>query len=118
MGDDLAHACFERDFRLPAKLGSDFRNVGPGAVRLAGPLRDVGFVTAEQLDEPVHGLRVAGAQVPERADTLGLRSGEESPRHVRDVKEIAPLRAVAHYGEGLARQLLAQEYAEHRAVGA
>src|SRR5258708_33871075 len=62
-------------------------------------------------------LRMPGADIPDLGGALGRRRGVERFGDVGRVQEIPALRAVADDGERLAGELLAQEHAEHGAVG-
>ena len=68
--------------------------------------------------EAVDGLGIAGAQVEDLVGLRGLGGHEIGPGHVGDEHEVPPLGAVADHRERLAVELLGQEDAEHRAVGA
>src|SRR6185436_18527987 len=76
-GDDLRHPFLEADYRLPAELGGDLADVGVRAFGFARPLRDVDFLAAEQFDQTVYRLRIAGAQIPDLSDGGGLRRCQE-----------------------------------------
>ncbi len=75
-------------------------------------------LAAQQLDQLVDRLRVAGAQIPGFADLVGLGGRQERLCHVGHEQEVAGLGSVADHGERLAGDLLAQEHAEHRPIGA
>ena len=63
-----ANAFLEGNLGLPAKFNADAGDVGPGAIGFARPLRDLNDFTLEQLDQPVDGLRSAGADIVDPAD--------------------------------------------------
>src|SRR4051794_29670870 len=60
---DFPDPVFERDARRPAELALDAGNIGPGAIWLARPFRHVDHLAAEQLDQPVHRLRISSADI-------------------------------------------------------
>ena len=104
---------------LPAEIALDLRDVRPGAIRFAGTFRQM-----DDFAPPSNSTKrftVCGLPAPRLKisfDAIGRRREEKGARHVGDEDEIAPLRAVADDGERLARELLREENAEHRAVGA
>src|SRR5215831_13993507 len=64
LGDDAADPFLERDLRLPAEIAANPADVREGAVRLARALGDVDDRPAQELDQAVDRLRIAGADVP------------------------------------------------------
>src|SRR5258706_9575567 len=65
--DDLRDPFLEAHFGLPAKLGRDLADVRVGALGFAGPLRNVDFLAAQELDQAVGRLRIARPEGPDPA---------------------------------------------------
>src|SRR2546427_6910969 len=118
IGENSPQAFFETHLWAPIELRGDPGNVGPGAVGLAGALRDADLFAAQELHQPVDRLRLAGAEVVHATDPRTFCRREKSVGHVSHVSEIAGLRTVADDSVRPAGQLLAQENAEYRAIGA
>ena len=112
------HAFLETHGLPPAQHPLDLGDVGPGALRLAGPFRKRRPFAAQNLDQAVHGLGFARTEVEDLAHDGGGRRQVEGAHHVRHIEEVPALRAVAHHRERLSLQLLGQEDAEDGAVGA
>src|ERR1700728_1468025 len=111
--DILHHAMdtlIERNRGLPTEIVLNFADVRPGAVRLSRTLRNIDDRTAEKLDQAINALRVAGAEVPDLAGTVGFRSLQEGRGDIGDEQEVAPLRAVADHRERLSGKLLLEEH--------
>src|SRR5262245_8116265 len=53
VGDDPRHAFLEAYLGLPAELGRDPADVGPGALGLARALGNIGLLAPEQLDQAI-----------------------------------------------------------------
>src|ERR1700752_5261450 len=58
--------------RPPAEITADFADIGPGDVRFTGPLGDIDDISADQLDQVVDAVRIAGPKVPYFAGKLAL----------------------------------------------
>src|SRR5262245_65695817 len=102
----------------PVSIRAAFRSwkCPESAVGLAGTLGDMDHGAAEQLDQPVDRLGIARSDIEALAADRRARRRQKRLRDVGHVDEIAALGAVADDGVGLARELLAKEHAEHRAV--
>ena len=116
--DDAGDALLETDLLAPAEIAADLADVGEGAVGFARTLRDIDDVAAEKLDQPVDRLRIASPEVPHFAGLVGLGRAQEGLGDIRHVEKVARLRTITDDREWLAGELLLQEYAEHRPVGA
>src|SRR5271157_1619277 len=57
-----AHALRERHHGLPAEIALNSADVRPGAIGLAGALRNIHHVAPQKLDQAVDALRIAGAE--------------------------------------------------------
>src|SRR6476619_5239494 len=112
------HTLLERDERLPAEIALDLSNVGPGDIRPAWALRYIHHRSADQLDQPADRLRGAGAKVPDFSALLGFAGQAKRFRDIAGVDEIPSLRPITNDREWLARKLLLEKHAEHRAVRA
>src|SRR5262249_5196535 len=106
LGKDAAYPFLEFYLLTPAQITLNFAYVGPRTVRLAGPFGAVGDGAAQQLEQPVDRLRVAGSEVPDLAGFGGFGGGQEGRGHVGDVEKVARLGAVAHHRERFAGELL------------
>ena len=73
---------------------------------------------AEQFDEAIDAVGIAGADIDDFAREIGASGGHESVGDIGHEGEIARLRSIPDDGEGLARKLLREKHAEHRAVSA
>ena len=69
-------------FCFQPSLAGDLADIGPGAIRLARTLRHVDHLAAEQFDQPVDRLRIAGAEVLHLADAIGFGRHQEGFGHV------------------------------------
>src|SRR6185437_16843669 len=118
LGRHSGHPLGERHHRPPAELRPDLADIRPGTIRLAGTLRYVDDLAADQFDQAVHGLRIAGAEIPYLPDMRRLGRRQKGARYVARIEEVATLRAVSHHGERLPGQLLLEEHAEDSAIGA
>src|ERR1700687_3835526 len=95
ISDDPCDPFLEAHRGLPAELGRDLADVGVGTLGFAGTFRNMDFFTAEELDQAIHRLRVARAEVPDAPGRAGLRGREEGAGHVGHIEEIARLAAIA-----------------------
>src|SRR5229473_3442645 len=111
-------ALLEAHRGLPAQRASDLRDVGMRAVGLPWPLRNMHRGPAQELYQAIDALGCARAHVEHLAGRARLRREEIGPRHVGDEDEVAGLRAVTHYREGMTIELLSKKNTEHRPVGA
>src|SRR6516165_2903371 len=118
VGENALYAVLEAHLLRPPEMAPDLGNIGEGAVRLAGTLGNVDDRPAEQFDQTVDCLRIAGSQVPDLAALVSLGGHLESFGDVGDVEEIPPLLSVAHDSEGLVCELLPEKHAEYGAIGA
>src|SRR5438876_145270 len=75
--DDPGHAFLETHLDRPVEVAADQGDIGPRAVRFARPLRDMDGLAAQELDQAIDRLRLAGAQVPVPAGDAGLGCSEE-----------------------------------------
>ena len=91
---------------------------GKGAVRLAGTLGHVNDFAAQQLDQLLIDCGLPAPTLKRSPTKSGLGRGKECRRDVGHVDEVARLRSVADHGKRLSGELLPQEHAEHRAIGA
>src|SRR3954471_18207736 len=96
--DHDLHAVLETDRRVPVELASDLPGVGERAVRLAGPLRQVGYISLEQLDQAVYAVGAPGPDVEDLALDRGAGRLDEGIGHVGDEGEIPGLRTIADHG--------------------
>src|SRR5258708_12191365 len=102
----VAHALFETHLGTPSQVARDRGNVRMRPFRLPRTFAHVDHLTAQQFDQPVDGLRVTRAQVPDLSRQRRFRRQHEGLRNVGDVEEITRLRAVADHGERLSCNLL------------
>src|SRR5436190_24182070 len=101
-----AQAFFERDARPPAEQRLRRADVGPRVADVTGTrvavvlLDRTSYHLADGVGELVDRHRAAGRDVEDRAAPVGrVRREDRRLDHVRDVREVARLRAVSVDGE-------------------
>src|SRR3989442_7867560 len=72
IGENSPHAFFETHLWAPIELRGDPGNVGPGAVGLAGALRDADLFAAQELHQPVYRLSTSRGAVVFPTSSLEL----------------------------------------------
>src|SRR5882724_1846202 len=118
LSENLAHAVFEANARAPVEITRDRSNVRMRDIGFAGSLRNVNDLTAQQFDQLVDRLRVAGAEIPDFSREFGLARTHEGFGDIGHKKEIARLRAISDHGERRPGNLLPKKHPEHGTVGA